>query len=445
MSKNRKPNILWIMTDQQSAGMMGCAGNSYVDTPNMDSLADAGVRFERTYCSNPVCLPSRFSLFTGLYPSAAGIRSNDFRRESDGLPECVLENAMGKLMTDAGYQAVYAGKEHLPFTDAKGLGFTYLSPDEGERMARVCAEYIENYTFEKPLFMVASFINPHDICLMAIGDYEKEMNQEEATAIRAWFTDGFRLIEELDRIPEGVSEEEFFSSICPPLPENYEPSADEPEAIRLLQEQRIFKKLAREGYSDERWRMHRYIYARLTEIVDRQIGQVLKALKDSGHYDDTVIIFTSDHGDMDAAHKMEHKECLYEEAVRVPLIIKGIGQNTGEGTLNDELVCNGTDLFVTVLDYAGIEKREYLPGFSLKDEVESRQPVCKRDFVVLECENGIGVVGKEGKYVRYDRGKGREQYYSFDEDILEMKNQIEDMQYSETISKMKGMLANDEI
>lgn len=437
MGGRNKPNIVWIMTDQQNAGMMGCMGNPYVRTPNMDYLAREGMLFEKAYCTNPVCLPSRFSLFTGLYPTTVGIRSNAYRKESDGLPEKVIENGLGRLLKRAGYEAVYAGKEHLPFTDAAGLGFTYLSRDEGEEMARTCASYIENYSFEKPMFMALSFINPHDICLMAIRDYMDKMDPEEAEGMKHCFPVALRLIEELEKIPEDMAEDIFYETICPPLPDNYLPSEDEPEAIRLLQEERIFKKLARQEYTDNRWRLHRHIYAKLTELVDRQVGIVLKALKKSGHYDDTVIIFTSDHGDMDAAHKMEHKECLYEEACHVPLIIKGSNRSPGDGSRNEELVCNGTDLYVTVLDYAQIPVPPYLSGFSLREEAENSCCIQKRDYVVIECENGVGVVGKNGKYVCYDKGVNREQFYCTQENPGETYNQIEDGRFKEEIDKMK--------
>lgn len=439
----KKPNILWIMTDQQSAGMMGCAGNPYVRTPNMDYLARCGVLFEKAYCTNPVCLPSRFSLFTGLYPSAAGIRSNAYRKESDGLPQGVLENGLGRLLKTAGYNAVYGGKEHLPFTNAEGLGFTYLSSDEGEQMARTCAAFIENYSFEKPLFMAASFINPHDICLMAIRDFMDAMDPEEVDGMRRCFPEALRRISELEKIPGDMAEEIFYETLCPPLPDNYLPSEDEPEAISLLQEERIFKQLARQEYSDNRWRLHRYIYARLTELVDGQIGILLRALIKSGHYDDTVIIFTSDHGDMDASHKMEHKECLYEEACHVPLIIKGINKSLGEGSRNGELVCNGTDLYLTVLDYAHISAPADMPGFSLREEIEKNCVKCKREYVVIECENGIGVVGKAGKYVRYDRGRNAEQFYATGENKGETYNQIGDPRYKEEIERMKRSISGD--
>ena len=106
----------------------------------------------------------------------------------------------------------------------------------------------------------------------------------------------------------------------------------------------------------------------MTEKVDGEIGRLLCALKDSGKWEDTVIIFTSDHGDMDAAHKMEHKTALYQECCKVPLIIKGI--SGPENEVSSSLTVNGLDLICTVMDYAGIEKPDHLEGISLKREAE---------------------------------------------------------------------------
>lgn len=435
----RKPNILLIMTDQQSANMMSCAGNTYVNTPNMDRIAREGIRFEKTYCTNPVCLPARFSLLTGLYPLDAAVRSNDFWGESPGLPDAVTQNGLGKLLKEQGYNAVYGGKEHLPFLNSAALGFDCLCRDERDELAEKFADYIRNYREDKPFAMVASFINPHDICYMAIRDAENE--DVEGNFPSEFLKLAVKELEALDEaliIPEGMSEEEFFSTVCPPLPMNYQPAADEPEAISILQEERGFKKLAREHYSDERWRLHRWAYKKLTEKVDGQIGKLLDALKESGMWDDTVIIFTSDHGDMDAAHKMEHKECLYEEACRVPLIIKGI--DAPEGEVEPGLVCNGLDIYPTILDYAGAQLPDYLEGYSLKGRVQGNGPIVKRETLVVECENGIMAVDDSGKLVRYDKGARAEQFYDLTGNPGEMYDQSGDERFAKRIGILRNAI-----
>lgn len=430
---NKKPNILWIMTDQQSYNMLSCTGNKYVYTPNMDELASNGVRFERTYCTNPVCGPSRISLFTGIYPNDIGIRSN-----SDKIgrpPQEILDNGIGHLLQKQGYKAVYGGKEHFLCMRAEDLGFEYLCKDERDVLADTVIEYIRQYDWEKPLFMVTSFINPHDICLMAITDAFR--NEEEKKRWIKW-EDAIAEVENAQKLPQDISEEEFYRTVCPPLPENYEPALDEPEAIDILLAERNFRKMARENYSDERWRIHRWAYTRLTQLVDAQIGRVLDVLRESGQWDNTLIIFTSDHGDMDASHKMEHKSVLYEEACHVPLIIKGPGQT--EGRIDKRLVCNGLDLLKTVMDYAQIPSPEYLRGKSLRAVVEENSKEILHDHIVIECENGIGVVSDRYKYVLYDKGARMEQFYDLKVNPGEMYNQIDQECYAEEVERFRRII-----
>jgi arylsulfatase A-like enzyme len=105
---NASPNIVLILTDQQHAGMLSCAGNPWVKTPNMDRIAAGGARFERAYCSNPVCVPSRFSMFTGVMPSVIGMEDNS--EIENPVPADILFHAMGNIFRRAGYVTAYAGK-----------------------------------------------------------------------------------------------------------------------------------------------------------------------------------------------------------------------------------------------------------------------------------------------------------------------------------------------
>lgn len=434
----KKPNILWIMTDQQNYKMMSCAGNPWIKTPNMDYLAQEGVRFTEAYCTNPVCLPSRFSLLTGHYPGDIGLKSNEYYSEVERLPEQLLADGLGKKLKEAGYEAVYGGKEHLPHMCARDLGFDYICSDERGELADTCAEYIQSFKEEKPFAMVASFINPHDICLMAISDFAGQSGPAEQMLAKELVVET-ETVHEAMKLPEGMHPDVFYGSLCPPLPENYEPAADEPEAIKILQEQRRFKKLAREQYTDERWRLHRWAYGKLTEKADAQIGRLLCALKDSGKWEDTVIIFTSDHGDMDASHKMEHKTALYQESCRVPLIIKGI--SGPQNAVSSSLTVNGLDLICTIMDYAGIEKPEHLEGISLKAEAEGEDGVTsgisEREAVIVESEFGIAAAGRNGKYVRYSCGKNNEQYYDLEVNPGEAYNQITEEKYREAAGRLK--------
>jgi choline-sulfatase len=131
-----RPNILLILADQQSASMMGCAGNPYLRTPAMDSLAASGMRFDRAYCTNPVCVPSRFSLMTGRMPSEIGLRSCDIS-QVEPVSKSILDSGLGWLIRNAGYEAVYGGKVHLPRMSPEDIGFDTISVDERDGLAEI--------------------------------------------------------------------------------------------------------------------------------------------------------------------------------------------------------------------------------------------------------------------------------------------------------------------
>ncbi|MFW6308805.1 MAG: sulfatase-like hydrolase/transferase, partial [bacterium] len=124
-----KPNIILIITDQQQADMMSCAGNDYVHTPAMDRLAASGVRFTRSYCTDPVCVPSRFSLMTGRMPLDIGLRGN-YADRIDPVPEDIKKQGLGWQLQEAGYETVYGGKVHLPKMSIEEAGFNYITSDE---------------------------------------------------------------------------------------------------------------------------------------------------------------------------------------------------------------------------------------------------------------------------------------------------------------------------
>ena len=427
-----RPNILFMFTDQQSASMMGCSGNPYVQTPAMDSLADSGIRFERTYCTNPVCVPSRFSLMTGRMPSAIGLRSNDDSGVGN-IPEEVLAGGLGWRLKAAGYDVGYGGKEHLPRMRTKDLGFDYFCSDERDGLAQACVDFI-NRERDKPFFLTASFINPHDICYLALRDFTES---EEARALVA---SGVTEVEALDqalRMPEGMSRKTFFDTVCPPLPDNHAPQADEPGAIDFLLDQRPFRRNARERYTAEQWCLHRWAYCKLTEEVDRQIGRVLEGLRASGQAENTIVIFSSDHGDLDGAHRMEHKTAFYEEACRVPLIMSGPG--IAAGRVSRELVSNGLDLLPTLCDFAGTPISDGLAGQSIRPLAEGRPGPGTRSYLPLESEIGRMIVTKDYKYMVYDFGVNPEQLFDLQKDPGEMHNVVADPAYEQAIGHCREL------
>ncbi len=429
MPKNR-PNVLIVITDQQNFRMMSCAGNPYVSTPAMDSLAVEGVRFDRAYCTSPICVPSRFSIFTGRMPTAIGQRENG-ARDLPPVPDAIRTNAMGWLLRQAGYETVFAGKQHLPKLDAETIGFDVLTKDERDELSERAAAYLAA-EHDKPFCLVSSFINPHDICHMGIREHV--VTDFDRAIMRNCQKD----IAELDRAlqrPEGVDDETFWNELCPPLPGNLEVQQGEPEALAVSVRNRPFRQYIRENWSQETWRLHRWAYRRLTERVDGQIARVLDALRRGPHDRDTLVIFTSDHGDNDASHRLEHKSCSYEEACHVPLIVRPPDGRSGRA--EGGLVSNGLDILPTVFDYAGFSPPAELLGRSLRPLIEARPEAGRREHLRLESPIGFGIVTERWKYVLHDYGANREQLYDLRRDPGETRNFAADADCQDALADLR--------
>jgi choline-sulfatase len=403
----------------------------------MDALASRGVRFERAYCGNPVCVPSRFSMMTGVLPSRIGMDRNG--PPAFPVTDTILQHSLGHVFRNAGYNVAYGGKVHLPGTKGKGVaayGFDELTGDEREDLAEHCAAFFRK-DHEQPFLLVASFINPHDICYMAIDAFTRANGRE------VMYPKSHRerqCLAEALKLPGGVSREEFFADICPPLPANFEIPQDEPSAVRDT-DWRGFRPYVQDHWTAEDWRLHRWAYARLTELVDRHIGKVLDALRESGLEDDTLVVFTSDHGDMDAAHRLEHKSMPYEEAARVPLIVSRPGL-AAEGYVDrTHLVSTGLDLIPTLCDFAGIDIPSPLAGRSVKVLTTSvDQPHSWRKTLVVENERSRVLVSEQHKYAVYDQGTPREMLFDLRSDPGEMLNLATDPQQAEILAEHRRLL-----
>ena len=430
-----RPNILFIMTDQQHASMMSCTGNKWLKTPALDRLAASGIRFEHVYACNPVCVPNRFSLQTGLMPSAIGMRHNGDSAQA-AVTEKMIQQSLGRLFRDAGYETVYGGKVHLPrkMKGVENLGYRNLTNDRRQGLGDACAEFLKG-RHEKPFLLFASFINPHDICYMAINDFNRTQQKPPMSNEDSKICEGV-----LDQVRKAGYFSAFIEDNYPPLPANHAVPEDEAECImQKYINPRPFQAYTREKWTRDQWRLHRWAYCRLTEMVDREIGTVLDALRKSELEGNTLIVFTSDHGDMDSAHKLEHKQVLYEESVRVPFIISYAGRIPAGVIDNTHLVSNGLDLLPTLCDYAGIKTPEGLSGKSMRPLAEGKA-VEWRDFVVAESHYSRMVRTKRFKYCIYDSGRHREQLIDMVNDPGEMKNLAEDEKYKDVLEKHRQLL-----
>lgn len=414
--------MLVIVTDQQHARMLSCAGNPWVKTPNLDKLAAEGVRFEKAYCANPVCIPSRFTMFSGAMPSVIGMETN----ANEGVSQGILDHAMGNVFRRAGYRTVYGGKVHLPGPGAQGYGFDYITPGDREGrdgLADTCAEFLKQKQ-DKPFLMVASFINPHDICYMAIRAESLATGSQSPLMANPQRVHWACLAAAL-KMPDGVSEKDFVDRYCPPLPPNFQVQQDEPEGTTSL-DWRPFRPYVRKNWTEQDWRLHRWAYARLTERVDAEIGRVLEALRESGLAENTIVVFVSDHGDMDSSHRLENKSMPYEEAIHVPFIVSWKGLTRAGVVDREHLVSSGLDLIPTLCDMAGISVPSELKGSSVRKLALGEPVTGWRKTMAIENENSRILHMGDSKYVVYARGEKREQFMDLQKDPGEMKNSAYD-------------------
>ena len=436
--KPKHPNILVIMTDQQNATMLSCAGNKWLHTPALDSLASRGVRFEKAYVTNPVCLPSRISLQTGMFPSIIGVRENDRPVDEKNRPmlESLYPRAMGNVFRKAGYETYFGGKVHLPIniSDAKPWGYTVITKNERDSLAQDASNFLlDRKSTDKPFLLFVSFINPHDICYDAIrfGWPDSQLAKDAPKD----------LFEAL-KMPDGVTKKEFFDKYCPPLPANHQPMFGEPYIVDSLISLRNFRKAVRDKWTDEDWRLHRWAYARLTEKADSLIGEVLNALNKSGLKDNTIVIFTSDHGDNDASHKLDHKTFFYEEAARIPFIVScpWIKEKGKVDSLH--LVSNGLDLLPTLCDMTGVKTPSGLSGRSLVPLLNDNKVQNWRKHIFMENQLGYLIHTDRYKYELDDKdgNKLREVFSDLQVDPGETCNMINDAKYAGIINQLRGEL-----
>jgi len=426
-----RPNILVISTDQQWAGAMSCAGNPYLHTPAMDSLACNGVQFEAAYTPNPICVPARTSYMTGT-PSHQNRVIINMRQEHIDLQTPCL----AKVFQEHGYDTGYVGKWHIPrpIEDTAWSGFNFLESIRTNRVdfdiPEPCAEFILKER-EEPFFLMASFVNPHDICEWArrYSGIEQELPNGEVGA------------------PPPPEQ-------CPPLRPNHAIPEGEPFTVRQHQaDENMAHAYPTRHWEEEdpRWRQYLWGYYRMTELVDAYIGQVLEVLRRSGQEENTVIVFMSDHGDGIGAHRWNQKTIFYDEIARIPFIVSWKGHTQACGRNTSHLVNLGTDLFPTLFDFAGIATPAGLRGLSAAPVALGQRDAPGHPYIV--CENchhsgsgtptsveGRMVRSARHKYIRYNEGEPAEQLFDLELDPGETRDLTLDENAGEILAAHRRML-----
>ncbi len=428
-ASTKKPNVLFIMTDQQMHTMMSCMGNTWLKTPHMDSIAKRGYSFQKTYCANPVCMPSRFSLLTGHYASDVGVKENTSAADETKLDGIVSEGALGNIFRKAGYETLYSGKTHLYGTsDVSEYGFTLDDKDPYDGPAlyaeKVLAE-IGKGKQEKPFFLFLSFLNPHDICYKAgvdkrFPDELPEPNTRETKRLLALY--------------KSLPPEEYRKQI-PPRPTNIEPiSGEQQDMVSMSTQGR--------KWDEDQWDLYNWMYHRLTEGVDAQIGRALTALKNAGLEENTIIIFTSDHGEMNRSHGLITKNVMFEESQRVPLMFagKGIKANVAD---TSTLACNGLDFLPTICELTGLEIPKKLPGVSLAPYLTGTGKKPLRKYIITEDYNANQITDGRYKYTVYELPGNPEMLTDLAVNPGETINYADDQAYAAIKSNLKKELMDD--
>ena len=423
-AQDDRPNILLIYTDQQTLDTLSCGGNTWLRTPNMDFLARSGVRFEKSYCPAPICGPSRGSFAYGRHPHETGVRYNGETPKED-IP------SMGNLLRNAGYDTTWTGKWHLPESypnDSEIQGFHYLDrPTEmkggflGDAVDMHYAQRAGIYLrwhaglSAKPWFLGVSLHNPHDICHYFIN--------------KGGFTD----MPEMD--PENID-----TTHLPPLPENHKATEKEAEYLINRRAQKVYgSEIGTHGtdISEAHWRAYLKAYYSMTETVDRCLTPILLGLEEGGWAENTLIVFTSDHGEGVAAHEWFTKLSLYEETLKVPFIAVPPGHyRKGKSKVVENALVSGLDFAATCADYARADKaakQAQFRGNSLRPWLEDKEPTSWRKHLVvpIDCsperpdETGRAIISSDGwKYTVYSGGANAEALYDLNQDPGETKNLI---------------------
>jgi choline-sulfatase len=368
VGESRRPNVLFIMADQFRADCLGVNGNKIIRTPNLDRLAAQSANFTHTFVQAPVCVPSRISFFTGRYPHSHKNRVNYTPCDS-------REVMIAKILQQAGYQTGSDGKLHFyPPTPehARSTGFERVVLDDGVSSTDPFSDYVKWRNPRDPKARIHYHALAQDRApggnpfrgeieykftpTAWVGAKSTEMLREFASSPRPFFLfASFFKPHAPHTVP--VSFDSMYDGAEIPLPR-----AVTLEEIRTLPQpvQRQILR-GRPEFDMDRTRLqwiYRSYYAGIS-MVDREVGRILEELERSGKAQDTIVIFTSDHGDQLLEHGLQGKNLFFEASVRVPLLL--CVPNHVPPAKHPELV-ETIDLMPTILNFCGIPVPENCQG-----------------------------------------------------------------------------------
>jgi arylsulfatase A-like enzyme len=406
-------NLLFIFTDQQHRYALGCMGNPDVETPTLDRLAERGVLFTRSYSNDPVCGPFRGSLLTGQYSSRCGVTRN-----GDPLPDGAPTFA--DAANAGGYDTAFVGKWHLggagnqPIPKALRGGFQHFMGyqchngfynevcfyDEANREHRF-EKHRTDVTTDLAIERLKMLARSQSPFMLMVAYQAPHYPEQPAPEYARMYRD-----RPVSRRPNCTGEiDPFTATHSPPSPDSIDLDPDY------------------QRYGNDLDAYIRLYNAMCTQI-DANIGRLFDALEDAGVADQTMIVFTSDHGDMQGSHGMKNKCLPYEESAGIPLIVRVPG--LPESRVSDAPV-SGIDLMPTCLELMGLPPVDGVDGASFAPLLRGRTEAGP-GFAFSERGTWCMVVGAAWKLVaeRGENGLAPTMLFHLDEDPYEMQNRVAD-------------------
>lgn len=457
----RRPNILYIMSDDHAAHAMSCYGSRVNKTPNLDRIAREGMRFENCFCTNSICGPCRAVVLTGKYSHVNGFIDNS--STFDGSQQTVA-----KLLQAAGYQTAMVGKWHL-VSDPTGFDFWHILLGQGpyynppmktpqgvvkhtgyttDIITDVALDFLKNKRDKsRPFFLMYHHKAPHrhwqpgpkylgkydDVTLPEpvdlFDDYRGRgtaAGAQEMTVARHLNPNDLKLVPQKGLTPDQLAA----------WNRAYEA------------ENKAFLAANLQGDDLVRWKYQRYMkdYLRCIDSVDENVGRVLDYLDEAGLADDTVVIYTSDQGFYLGDHGWFDKRFMYEQSLRSPLVVRWPG-HIRPGTVNKDIVLN-LDFAETFLDIAGQPVPPDMQGRSLKPTLEGRTPDDWRKAMYYRYYEypAVHMVHKHygvrtGRYkLIYFHELDEWELFDLEKDPREMKSVYADPAYGEVVKELKAEL-----
>lgn len=385
-ASRRKPNLLFLWTDEQRADTMAVYGNTRIHAPNLSRLADQSTVFRRAYVTQAVCTPNRAAVMTGLWPHASGCTTNNIPLPA-GVP------CLNELVADSDYRTAYMGKWHLGdeifaqhgFEEWVGMEDGYAGHYGPDRDRSARSDY-HHWLVERGYKPGGNnmFSRGFAAGLPIEHCKPKFLETRACDFLRRRRSEPFMLyvnfLEPHMPFTGPLNEEHAPEEV--PLPPNFSDPLEENEPLRYRLLQASYKK----QYPDEK-AVHALIrkYWGLVTQVDRSVGAILDTLERLGLADNTIVVYTSDHGDMMGSHHLVAKTVMYEESTRIPWLIRMPGQRKQQVI---ESPVSQIDLVPTLLDLMAGDAALSLPGKSLASAIRDDKPAV--DPVFIEWNPGAG-------------------------------------------------------